>query len=265
MIRSSNFYFIASQCILVIIIFLISVFQLYENNMFYFETFLEKKDECEPSSNAPIQNFTIVGERCTGTFFLQHAIEKNFCVPVTWKYGWKHWFGHHTDYSNSDNTLFLAMYRHPLDWMNSLFRDQHHLQKKMRHKENFLRDPIINIDWTRENIEIDNTRNLETGNIYKNIFELRAVKLKYLLNDFPKTAKNVEIFSLEDFKKNYTKILLHLQKKYKLKRKHSKIQTIDYHLVGGKIRKHTPTKTFTIEDIKPYLDLETEKKAGYLI
>ena len=86
-----------------------------------------------------------------------------------------------------------------------------------------------------------------------------------MLDDFPKRVKNVEIFSLESFQKNYKKILLKLQKKYKLKRKHSTIQKIDYHLVGGQVRKPTVASTFTIEDIKAYLDLETEKKAGYLI
>ena len=231
--------------------------------MFYFETFIDK--QYNSSKSATVNSFTIIGERCSGTYFLQHAIEKNFHLPVTWKYGWKHWFGDHCDYSNSDDTLFLVMYRHPLNWMNSLFRDQHHLEKKMRQKNNFLNEPVINIDWTRENVEIDNTRNLKTGNIYKNIFELRSVKLKYLLDDFPKRVKNVEIFSLESFQKNYKKILLKLQKKYKLKRKHSTIQTIDYHLVGGQVRKPTVASTFTIEDIKAYLDLETEKKAGYLI
>ena len=259
-------YFFLYQCFLTIAILLLCIFQVAHSNMFYFESFLEEKDQCKPLPQAMIQNFTIVGERCSGTFFLQHAIEKNFCLSATWKYGWKHWFGDHCDYSNSEETLFLAMYRNPLSWLNSLFRDQHHLQKKMKQKSVFLKDPVINIDMTRGNVEIENTRNLKTGNIYKNIFELRSVKLNYLLNDFPKKVKHVEIFSLEDFQKNYTKILLYLERKYKLKRKHSKIQSIDYHLIGGKKREiMTSSTAFELKDIKPFLDLECEKNAGYLI
>ena len=40
-----------------------------------------------------IKNFTIFGERCSGTNYVQQLILKNFDTEITWKYGWKHFFG----------------------------------------------------------------------------------------------------------------------------------------------------------------------------
>ena len=73
-----------------------------------------------------IKNFTIYGERCTGTNYLELLIEKNFGIPVTWDYGWKHYFGF-SNLSNSNQTLFLGIVRHPLDWLNSFWNQPHHV------------------------------------------------------------------------------------------------------------------------------------------
>ena len=40
-----------------------------------------------------IKKYTIYGERCCGTKYLQELITKNFNTPITWEYGWKHFFG----------------------------------------------------------------------------------------------------------------------------------------------------------------------------
>ena len=36
-----------------------------------------------------ITQFTIFGERCSGTNYLEECILNNFDINVTWKYGWK--------------------------------------------------------------------------------------------------------------------------------------------------------------------------------
>ena len=40
-----------------------------------------------------MKKYTIYGERCSGTTYLQTLIETNFqgCA-ITWEYGWKHFF-----------------------------------------------------------------------------------------------------------------------------------------------------------------------------
>tara|TARA_B110000027_G_C16122057_1_gene303744 strand:+ start:2092 stop:2340 length:249 start_codon:yes stop_codon:yes gene_type:complete len=62
-----------------------------------------------------IQKITIYGERCSGTNYLETLLAKNFHdYKLTWKYGWKHFFGHQ-NLENSDDTLFICIVRNPVD------------------------------------------------------------------------------------------------------------------------------------------------------
>ena len=76
-----------------------------------------------------ITNVTIYGERCSGTNFLEKAIEENFDLKITWDYDFKHWFGHHQFKNNEkeDETLFLGIIRNPITWIDSFFKNPHHL------------------------------------------------------------------------------------------------------------------------------------------
>ena len=44
-----------------------------------------------------IKKFTIYGERCSGTNYLQNLVNDNFEIELTWEYGWKHFFGFQDD------------------------------------------------------------------------------------------------------------------------------------------------------------------------
>ena len=44
-------------------------------------------------SKNKLKYYTIYGERCSGTNYLQNLIDINFSdVKITYKYGWKHFF-----------------------------------------------------------------------------------------------------------------------------------------------------------------------------
>ena len=105
--------------------------------------FYEKPTKSENfGANSSVDNFTIFGERCSGTNFLQQAMEKNFDLKLTWKHGWKHEFGKHVDFSNSDKTLFLCIYRNPIDWINSLYRWKFHVSPELYELKDFLTKPM---------------------------------------------------------------------------------------------------------------------------
>ena len=74
-----------------------------------------------------INKFTILGERCSGTGFLEQVMTHNFKLSLTWKYGWKHFFGFN-DYKDSEDTLFIGIVREPYSWINSLYRKPWHLE-----------------------------------------------------------------------------------------------------------------------------------------
>ena len=68
-----------------------------------------------------LRKYTIYGERCSGTNYLENIMDLNFDVEITWEFGWKHFFGFHDEVlrNHSDDTLFICIIRDPVDWFNS--------------------------------------------------------------------------------------------------------------------------------------------------
>ena len=128
------------------------------------------------------KNIQIYGERCTGTNYLESLIRLNFDVNITWKYGWKHFFGFNK-LDNSDDTLFICIVRNPVDWFNSLYRERHHLPKDFENLDNFFNKEVIS---TRNNgtIIMEDYNIFDKDKKYNNLFELRHLKHKYLINFF---------------------------------------------------------------------------------
>lgn len=158
----------------------------------------------------PITHFKIYGERCSGTYLLQDSIERNFEVTY-WqhkKYGHKHFF-HSLDLTDSDDTLFICIIRHPIKWLNSLYRTPHHLPKEMCDSpENFLTHEVRAWKYNCPRMkkfsrgnqapELEEERNPFTGEVFKNIFELRHIKNKWMIEELPKLVKNYILIRYED-------------------------------------------------------------------
>jgi len=167
-----------------------------------------------------LKKYTIYGERCSGTNYLETIININFDLELTWNYGWKHFFGFQDEQlKNSDDTLFICIIRDPVDWINSFLRDPHHLP--LRYKKNlseeeklydFLNKEFWSIDDNYYNAdeqkEIMEDRNIYTGERYKNIFEMRHTKIKWMFEDLPKKVKNYIIIRYEDLINDFEKTLL---------------------------------------------------------
>lgn len=90
-----------------------------------------------------IRYVQIFGERCSGTNYLARLVEKNFgAVEITTSFGGKHWFirdhqprgrpNRSTDLecvrqlADGDDTLFLVIFRDPIDWLRSLHARPYH-------------------------------------------------------------------------------------------------------------------------------------------
>ena len=117
-----------------------------------------------------MKNVTIYGERCSGTTYLEELLLLNFDIEITWKYGWKHFFGHN-DLTNSDDVLFIGIVRNLYDWVNSLYREKHHLPEDLtKNVDVFLTHTFYSFN---NNNEILQDRHIDTNDRYKNIFELR--------------------------------------------------------------------------------------------
>lgn len=174
-----------------------------------------------------IKYFTILGERASGTTFLEEAILSNFDIEIIWEYGWKHEFGFNK-YNNCDNVLFLGITRNIVDWINSLYENPWHLSNKLTSsKYNFLNNEFCS--YYDDGKEILSHRNIYTKERYKNIFECRKVKAEYLLNDMKHIVKNYYLIKYEDLLDNYETLLVLIGSKYNLHKKNNNIININYY------------------------------------
>uniref|UniRef100_A0A6C0E2G5 Sulfotransferase domain-containing protein n=1 Tax=viral metagenome TaxID=1070528 RepID=A0A6C0E2G5_9ZZZZ len=147
-----------------------------------------------------MKKIQIYGERCSGTNYLEELLRLNFHVEIVWDYGWKHFFGF-SDLSNSDNVLFIGIIRNLEDWINSLYRERHHIPSHLTENiDTFLTNTFYSSD---NNCEIMTDRNIDTGERYKNIYELRLVKNKYLIEKMPKLVNNYCLITYDDLVDNF--------------------------------------------------------------
>ena len=157
----------------------------------------------------------IFGERCSGTNYLEELLLLNFDVEITWTYGWKHFFGFN-EFTNSDDVLFIGIIRNLNDWINSFYRNPYHLPPHItKSVQSFLTEPFYSVNKQGEEMMED--RNLETKERYKNIFELRHVKNKFLMEKMPTLVKNYCLITHEDllnrFENTMYKLKMYLRPK----------------------------------------------------
>ena len=153
----------------------------------------------------------IYGERCSGTNYLENLLELNFNVQIIWNYGWKHFFGF-ADLSGSDDVLFIGIVRNLDDWANSLYRMRHHLPTAVtKDVSTFLTSEFYSIDKGQGNREIMEDRNIETGARYRNIFELRLVKNRFLVDTMPTLVKNYCLITHDDLIDKFQETMCKLQ------------------------------------------------------
>ncbi len=176
-------------------------------------------------SEMVLTKFTIYGERCSGTNFLEQSVCENFDAAVTWEYGHKHFFGFQ-DLSHSDDTLFLGIVRDGFDWINSLRRNPWHLAPKMCTSNSmFLTHEVHSFHFDANNVltndPIDEDRHMyEPHRWYATLFELRCVKTDFLMHSMPKLVKHYIFFKYEnlvtDFHGCMNQIAVYLARKHPL-------------------------------------------------
>ncbi len=212
-----------------------------------------------------IKYFTICGERCSGTNYIEELIAHNFDIAYTWKHGHKHFFGH-TDYKGNEDTIFIGVIRNPYDWFNSLYEEPHHMRHRPRDITNFLQSEVESLhDHNKKEIMED--RNMYTKERFKNLFELRHIKMNYLMKDLKNKVKNYIFVKYEDVKQHYPYFLEKLETHFGLKRRLSNFENITYYK-KNKDKKFTQKRKTHIspETIfnNPLFIQNLEKEVGYI-
>lgn len=218
--------------------------------------------------------YTILGERRSGTNFLQHCITDNFNLQLDWLKGWKHFFGYNgyeDKLKNNQDVIYLCIVRNPIDYFVSFYNSKL-MQSEERTKdiETFLLSEFYSV-YTHKNglIDVSDDCNFKNNNKrYKNIFEMRSVKCKYLLDDMPNLVSKYHFIRYEDLKHNTNTVLDTISNKFNLIKKNDSY-VINTNYVGVKINEGVITENYQVEDkikqiIYNNIDLSTEHRMGYL-
>lgn len=127
-----------------------------------------------------IHKIQIIGERCSGTNFLFHLIKQNVKIPVQDHIIWKHGF-FSQPYPNSEQILFIHVYRNIYDYLRSLYRTPHNCARYLRRLS--FSDWIRN-EWSSTE-EIANTMYYDLdleGKPFPNVIQMRNAKVKHFCN-----------------------------------------------------------------------------------
>lgn len=237
-----------------------------------------------------ISKFVILGERCSGTNFLEETLLANFNLEYSCEFGNKHFFCFN-NYSNKnyDDTLFIGIIRNPIYWLNSFSKELHHIPEINRKSIfNFLFNKFYSV-----NDEIDISTGIQNGMIifnnsrmyvqrydinkldlnyltndkYSNIFEMRKIKNNYLIYIMPQKVKNYILINYEDLLYNSEETLSLLYSKYNLNKKNDNFIKINkykksdtYKFVKQRLISFPPQ---LVNIIWNNLDENQENKLGY--
>jgi len=179
-----------------------------------------------------IKKFIILGERCSGTNYIQNLILKNFEIDISYSVE-KHFFNKEAILNaNSNDILFIGIIRNIYSWINSLYKYPYHVSKSLRNNSlKFLNSEFKSFN---NNKEIVNSRNIYTNAPYKNIFELRKVKMKFLIDDMPTLVQNYHLIKYEDLRNSFTLILNLIKDKFNLIPKVNYPENIDNYIGRGR-------------------------------
>ena len=163
-----------------------------------------------------ITNYKILGERNSGTNYLEQLLHSNFNINRSNNFNSKHFFGFDRYSGIKDeilnNTLFIGIVRDPFTWINSMYKSPYHLPESLKATQ----QGFLNNEWYSifdDGTEIQHDRNIyNTEKRYKNIFELRKLKLKFLVEEMPKLVKNYILIRYEDLLFNLKQTMIKLLK-----------------------------------------------------
>ena len=162
-----------------------------------------------------IKKYVLFGERCSGTTYLDNIMIKNFDIDRN-NFGNKHFFGFQSKekFKNASDTLFICIVRDLFDWLNSFYLNPHHLPEELKlNTHNFLNNCFHNKKCKKYKKIINFDLNIYTNEKYKNIFELRHVKLKWMIEDLPNLVSNYIFIKYEDLRDNFENTMIDIKNK----------------------------------------------------
>jgi hypothetical protein len=240
-----------------------------------------------------ITEIQVFGERNSGTNYLRKLFEKNYKNIKTLigsdGFGWKHgnlgnpWIRRKDDGTfvhipirdykkDSENVLFVIIYRNPLTWIQSTHQSPHHapelfdlsfndfITKRWR---SYYGPGATDLDPDQEKrFSIINENNLFEE--YENIFDLRKQKIN-IFEKFKDKVNNVTYLQYENLREDYSAVLKKIALEYDIET-NSKTENIYEDKFGFekyKKKKYPPVSSETLDTLFEEIDWRFENKIGY--
>lgn len=200
-----------------------------------------------------IKNYTIIGERHSGTNWLENILSSRLSCDLTWDCGSKHFINPNPNkLAQSNNTLFVCITRNIYDWLGGFFRLPHHVDRSITSS---LNDFLLK-EWKCEIYDNDYL----TNKPYKNIFELRKYKLQYIQIFLPCIVNNLVVTRYEDLCIDPETLVTFISETFSINKTH-------YKYYKGTLPKLKAPYLFShneLDIINSNTDWETEKYFNYL-
>ncbi len=233
------------------------------------------------ASVMPIQKFFIIGERCSGTNYINALMLKNTYL-VENAIGHKHflpWYqlpadtyaidSTYYDFSNTDDQLFIVIIRNAYDWLRSFHQAPHHAHKTLI---GVSFSSFITKEWKYDLGDFINLKGLarlgplyehdpQTGEPFKNVIKLRTAKIETMLQ-LQNRASNVYYINYETVRDHPQEVLEEISRLFSVKLKPSFFPITQYMGWGKPVYPKTYMKLCE-EDlayINQNLDVEIEAK-----
>lgn len=228
-----------------------------------------------------ITTICILGERTSGTTFVQALITANTNMKFNCSFGHKHFRQDIVKLEKTDTSriLFLFITRDVIQWLQSLNVNTFHADLPIRRCTDFSK--FIRMEWKCIEDETSGVSQLDkkygqemmyerdplTGERFKNVIKMRTSKIQHYLVDVSSRVENFEHVKYEDVRDDPQEWLNKISEKYNI-RLNPKFVPINS--VRGKGRVPYSIKEYPEickEDYEYILNeicIETEKYIGYL-
>lgn len=232
----------------------------------------------------PVKRIVVLSEMCSGSCFTGYLLGQNLEtiveVDLPFNRHWLPWFGYESSYhglesdytfENSEDTLFIILFRDPYDWLQSFYN--YNLGRAELHSSFSC---FIRGEWDL-NMNYESLVKLrkyhpladynpETGLPFRNVIELRTAKIKNFLQ-VPKRVQNYYIINYENVRDNPQEIINEVAEIFNLCVK-SEYNPIIYRRNKKGYGEYSPKKYPPISEndlfyINRQLDEEAEKFIGY--
>lgn len=227
-----------------------------------------------------ITQLCVIGERVSGTCFIQSLITENTRLRPVSPYGHKHFYQdiNKLRRDNNDDTLFVFISRDLVDWLNSFKNNTFHAEGQIRNCKDM--SSFLRMEWkcvfdktsgtpessSQYGAEMMCERDPTTGKRFQNVVQMRNAKLWHFL-DVQQHVRNYVHVRYEDARDNPEKFLRSISSDFSIVR--SKVfNPVD--TVRGKGRVPYVKKTYprmTEEDasfVVENVDQDLESLLGYL-